>query len=249
MPIRFDVLSLFPELIENYCSSSIIGRARTQGIIDINIVNPRDFSKDKHRKVDDIPYGGGAGMVLACDPIFSAVESVNRAENSQLIMLSPQGRPFNNDLAMELSQKDQLIMLCGHYEGFDERIRTGLNPMEISIGDFVLTGGELAALCILDAVTRFLPGALGKIESAHDDSFFGGLLEYPHYTRPAEYRGMKVPEVLMSGNHALIAKWRREQAIIRTWQRRPDLFEEFAQKANLKEDIAVIQKLNSQQVN
>lgn len=246
--MRFDVVSLFPEIINGYCSSSIIGRASKQGIVDINTVNPRDFSKNKHKKVDDVPYGGGAGMVLACDPIFSAVESIERLENSQLIMLSPQGEAFTNEIATELASKNQLIMICGHYEGFDERIRTGLNPREISLGDFVLTGGELAALCMIDAVTRFIPGGLGKIESAHEDSFFNGLLEYPHYTRPAEYRGMKVPDVLTSGNHQEIAKWRRKQAITRTYNRRPDLFEKFKQNTLSKEDKSTIESLKSDSI-
>lgn len=225
--MQFDVITLFPELIENYCSHSIIGRAKEQGVISVNTTNPRDFSKSKHKKVDDTPYGGGAGMVLACDPIFSAVESITTVTNHVKVLLTPQGKPYNQQIVKELGQKDQIVLICGHYEGFDERIREGLDVLEISIGDFVLTGGELPALCIIDSVSRFIEGALGKIESAHEDSFEEGLLEYPHYTRPYEYRGMKVPEILTSGHHENIAKWRKEQQIERTKERRPDLWEKY----------------------
>jgi tRNA (guanine37-N1)-methyltransferase len=234
--MKFDVITLFPELIETYCSSSIIGRAGKNNIISISTVNPRDFTHDRHKTVDDTPYGGGAGMVLMCDPIFSAVESVKKEENSVLVLLTPQGKPFNQDMANDFSTKDQIILMCGHYEGFDERIREGLNPVEVSIGDFVLTGGELASLCIIDSVTRLLPGALGKDESASEDTFSSGLLEYPHYTRPPEYRGMRVPEILLSGNHQEIAKWRRKQSILRTMNKRPDLFPKFLDKGLSKED-------------
>ncbi|MFH0701962.1 MAG: tRNA (guanosine(37)-N1)-methyltransferase TrmD [bacterium] len=225
--MKFDIITLFPDIIKTYCSLSIIGKAKKQNIISVNTINPRDFTKNKHKTVDDTPYGGGAGMVLMCEPIFAALESVEKQSNSLVILLTPQGRTFNKDMAHEFSLKNQLIMLCGHYEGFDERIRQGLDLIEISIGDFVLTGGELAALCMVDSVTRLLPGALGKEESALNDSFSSGLLEYPQYTRPPEFRGMKVPEVLLSGNHKKIAKWRQEQAIIRTIEKRPDLFEKF----------------------
>ncbi|OGH96843.1 MAG: tRNA (guanosine(37)-N1)-methyltransferase TrmD [Candidatus Melainabacteria bacterium GWF2_32_7] len=238
--MKFDVITLFPDLIEDYASCSIIGRARKNNVITVNTINPRDFTHDKHRTVDDTPYGGGAGMVLMCDPIFSAIESVQKLENSCTILLTPQGKPYNQEIAHEFSQKDQLLLICGHYEGFDERIRQGLDLVEISIGDFVLTGGELAALCIVDSVTRLLPGALGKVESAFDDTFSSGLLEYPQYTRPPEYRGMTVPEVLLSGNHKEIDKWRRKQAIIRTMEKRPDLFEKFVQKGISKEDKLII---------
>lgn len=241
--MKFDIITLFPELIDTYASCSIIGRARKNDIISVNTVNPREFTHDKHKTVDDTPYGGGAGMVLMCDPVFSAIESVNKLENSCTILLTPQGKTFNQDIAEELSQKDQLIMICGHYEGFDERIRQGMNLVEISIGDFVLTGGELAALCIIDSVTRLIPGSLGKDESAHYDSFSSGLLEYPQYTRPPEYKGMRVPDVLMSGNHQEIAKWRRQQAILRTYERRPDLFEKFVLQGVSKEDKILLDKL------
>jgi len=222
-----------------------MSRASSQNVISINTVNPRDFTHDKHKTVDDAPYGGGAGMVLMCDPIFSAYESIEKLDNFQTVLLTPQGIPFNQELSNELSSKDQIILICGHYEGFDERIRQGIDLIEISIGDFVLTGGELPALCIMDSVTRHIEGALGKIESAHYDSFSSGLLEYPQYTRPYEYRGMVVPEVLRSGNHQEIAKWRRKQEILRTMQRRPDLFEKFVQKGLSKEDKKLIDEIKN----
>ena len=228
--MKFDIITLFPEIIDNYCSFSIPGRARKQGIITVNTTNPRDFTHDVHRKVDDTPYGGGAGMVLMCPPFYDAYESIQKSENSATIVLTPQGQPFNQEKAAEFAQKEQIVMLCGHYEGFDERIREIPNIIEFSIGDFVLTGGELPALCIIDAVIRLLPGVLGKDESSLEESFYEGLLEYPHYTRPYDFRGMKVPDVLTSGNHKKIAEWRKEQAILRTQQKRPDLFEKFISK-------------------
>lgn len=238
--MKFDVITLFPELINAYCSASIIGRAQKQESIAVNTTNPRDFTKDRHKKVDDTPYGGGAGMVLMCEPFFLAYESIEKANNSAAILLTPQGKPYNQKMAEEFSRKDQLILFCGHYEGYDERIRQGIKLIEVSIGDFVLTGGELGALCIIDSVTRLIPGTLGKDESAHHDSFSDGLLEYPHYTRPNEFRSMRVPEILLSGNHQEIAKWRRKQAIIRTIEKRPDLFEQFAQSGISREDKKII---------
>ncbi len=220
----FDVLTLFPEMIESYCGFSIIKRASQAEIITVNTVNPRDFTLDKHKKVDDTPYGGGAGMVLMAQPYVDAYESVPRLANSMTIMLSPQGETLNDNIVDELSKFDQLILLCGHYEGFDERIREIIKPREISLGDFVLTGGELPALCLIDAVSRKLDGTLGKIESADDDSFANGLLEYPHYTRPREYRGLKVPDVLLNGNHKDINEFRLEKSLERTKAKRPDLY-------------------------
>lgn len=228
--MRFDVITLFPDMILDYCSQSIIGRAIESQIIYINTVNPREYTEDKHKKVDDTPYGGGAGMVLMAQPYVDAYESVPKFEKTKTIMLSPQGQPLNDKKVNELAQYEQLILLCGHYEGFDERIRDIIQPEEISIGDFVLTGGELPALCLIDSVSRKVDGTLGKIESAEDDSFSNGLLEYPHYTRPREYRGFKVPEVLLNGNHAEIKKYRYEQQIERTKSRRPDLYKNFLQK-------------------
>ena len=227
--MRFDVLTLFPEMIIDYCSQSIIKRAIESQVIYINTVNPRDFALDKHKKVDDTPYGGGAGMVLMAQPYVDAYESINRIDNSKTIMLTPQGSPLNEAKVNELSKYDQLILLCGHYEGFDERIREIIKPEEISLGDFILTGGELPALAIIDSVSRKIDGTLGKIESAEEDSFSNGLLEYPHYTKPREYRGYKVPEVLSSGNHAEIEKFRYQQQIIRTKEKRPDLFKDYKQ--------------------
>ncbi len=224
--MRYDVITLFPGIIEDYCSYSIMKRGIENGIISVNTVNPRDYTHDKHRRVDDTPYGGSSGMVLMAPPVFEAYESLERLENSEFIMLTPQGEPYNQRISEELSHKDQLILLCGRYEGFDERIRLALKPREISLGDYVLTGGELGALCIMDSVSRHLNGFLNKEESSLNDSFseaLEGILEHPQYTRPQEYRGMRVPEVLLNGNHAEIEKFRHEQRILRTKARRPDL--------------------------
>lgn len=225
--MRFDVLTLFPEIIEGYCNVSIMKRAKDAGVFEVNTINPRDFTLDKHKKVDDTPYGGGAGMVLAPQPYIDAYESIEKNGNSITVMLSPQGKPLDENMVCTLAQYDRIIMLCGHYEGFDERIREIIKPTEISIGDFVLTGGELPALCLIDAVSRKIDGTLGKIESAQEDSFSNGLLEYPQYTKPREYRGLKVPEVLLNGNHQEIAQYRLNQQIERTKQRRPDLYEKY----------------------
>ena len=225
--MRFEVLTLFPEIIESYCNVSIMKRAREGDVYSLNTINPRDFTLDKHNKVDDTPYGGGAGMVLMPQPYIDAYDSVEKLENSITIMLSPQGEPLNEKLVLDLAQYNQIIMLCGHYEGFDERIREIIKPKEISLGDFVLTGGELPALCLLDSVSRKLNGTLGKIQSAEDDSFSNGLLEYPQYTKPRDFRGYKVPEVLLNGNHKEINEFRQNQQIERTKLRRPDLYEKW----------------------
>lgn len=225
--MRFDVLTLFPEFIQSYCEFSIMKRAKEGQIISLNTVNPRDFTLDKHKKVDDTPYGGGAGMVLMPQPYVDAYKSIEKSENSITVMLSPQGQPLSENLVVDLSKYDQIIMLCGHYEGFDERIREIIQPKEISVGDFVLTGGELPALCLIDAVSRKIKGTLGKIESAHDDSFSNGLLEYPHYTKPRDFRGYKVPEVLLNGNHKEINEYRQTQQLERTRTRRPDLYKKY----------------------
>lgn len=225
--MKFSILTLFPEMVENYCNCSIMKRAIENNTIELETVNPRDFSQDKHKKVDDTPYGGGAGMVLMAQPYVDAYESIERCENSITIMLTPQGEKFDDKMTNELAKYDQIVMLCGHYEGYDERIREIIQPKEISIGDFVLTGGELPALCVLDSVSRKLEGTLGKIESADEDSFANGLLEYPHYTKPREYRGLHVPEVLCNGNHAEIEKFRHEKSLERTRIRRPDLYEKY----------------------
>jgi len=221
--MKFTVLTIFPEMFAPI-QESILKRAQHSGLIEIELVNFRDFAESKHKNVDDVPYGGGAGMVLKPEPIFNAMASVDRTGNSRTILLSPQGQLYNQKKAHELTVYDHLIFLCGHYEGFDERIRT-LADEEISIGDYVLTGGELAAMVIIDSVARLLPGVLGKANSWEHDSHSQGLLEYPHYTRPPDYMGMKLPEVLLSGHHAEIEKWRRKESLRRTFMRRRDLFE------------------------
>lgn len=226
----FDVLTLFPDMVENYFNFSILKRAVDAGIISVNTVNPRDYTQSKHKKVDDTPYGGGAGMVLMPQPYVDAYESVERLENSTTIMLSPQGEPLNDSIVNDLAKYDQIVMLCGHYEGFDERIREIIKPREISLGDFVLTGGELPALCLIDAISRKIDGTLGKIESADEDSFSNGLLEYPHYTKPREYRGLKVPDVLLNGNHKEINEFRLQKSLERTKTKRHDLYEDFVKK-------------------
>jgi len=223
--MKFNILTLFPEMIESYCGFSILKRARENNIIEINVINPRDFTHDKHKKVDDTPYGGGAGMVLKVEPYVEAFESLKMKGKSLVVMLTPQGEKFNEKLVNELSEYDELTLLCGHYEGFDERIRNIIKPREISLGDFVLTGGELAALCLIDSVSRKIEGTLGKLESAHTDSFANGLLEFPQYTKPREFRGYKVPEVLLNGNHKEIENFRREESLKRTKLRRPDLLQ------------------------
>ena len=228
MGLRFDVLTLFPEMIESYCSLALLGRGVKNGIIEVHTTNPRDFTHDKHRRVDDTPYGGSAGMVMMAPPVFEAYESIEKLPDNEFIMLTPQGEPYSQKISKELAQKKQIILLCGRYEGFDERIRLGLKPREISLGDYVLTGGELGALCIIDSVSRHLHGFLGKDESAVDDSFsegLKGLLEHPQYTRPREYRGLKVPEVLLNGNHGEIEEYRLSERIKRTKERRGDLWE------------------------
>ena len=220
-PLSIDVVTLFPEMFAPL-SHSILGRAIEQGRLSVRYVNPRDFTADRHRTVDDYPYGGGPGMVMKPEPIFLAVESVTRPE-THVILLSPAGRLFTQSTAAQLAQRDHLVLICGHYEGVDERIVEHLVDDEISIGDYVLTGGELGAMVLIDAVARLLPGVLGHAESAGDESHSHGLLEYPHYTRPPEFRGWPVPERLLSGHHAEIAKWRRRQSLERTAARRPDL--------------------------
>lgn len=220
--MKVDVLTLFPAMFAGPLDESIIKRARESGRLDLAIHDLRDYAHDRHKKVDDRPFGGGPGMLLKPEPIFEAVESLAR-ESTRVILLSPSGRPFSQAIAGELAGLEHLLMVSGHYEGFDERVREQLADDELSIGDYVLTNGALPVMVIIDAVTRLLPGVLGDEDSARDDSFSQGLLEYPQYTRPAEFRGTKVPEVLLSGNHAEIARWRAEQARLRTRERRPDL--------------------------
>jgi tRNA (guanine37-N1)-methyltransferase len=229
--MRIDVLTLFPEMFESPLSHSILKRALAAGVVEIILTNIRDFSKDKHKKVDDRPYGGGPGMVMMCQPVFECFEHVEKSapDKARVILLSPQGKPFTQKLAAELAGEKRLILISGHYEGFDERIKTGLGAEQISIGDYVLSGGELAAMVIIDAVVRLLPGALGDEDSAEDETFSeaaSGGLEYPQYTRPETFKNMKVPDILLSGNHGQIEKWRRQQSLERTRQKRPDLLKD-----------------------
>lgn len=225
--MKVDILSIFPEMFTGVFGNSILKKAIEKEIVDIAVTDFRQYAEGKHHVVDDYPYGGGAGMLLKAQPIFDAVAAV-RAEETRprVILMDPAGKPFNQKLAEELATEKQLIFICGHYEGYDERIRTELVTDEISIGDYILTGGELAAMTMVDSIVRLLPGALGNSESAASDSFSTGLLEHPHYTRPADFRGLKVPEVLLNGNHAKIEEWRQMESLRRTWERRPDLLEQ-----------------------
>lgn len=230
--MRIDVLTLFPQAFESPLSCSILKRAQNNGLVEIVLTDIRDFAEDSYRKVDDKPYGGGPGMVMMPGPVFDCVEHVQSLsdENSRIILLTPQGRKFDQAKARELAIEKRIILIAGKYEGFDERIRTGLGAEQVSIGDYVLNGGELAAMVIIDAVVRLLAGALGDEDSAKNDSFSEGLLEYPQYTRPEVFRGMKVPDILLSGDHAKIAEWRCRQALERTKKQRPDLLEKDALK-------------------
>jgi len=226
--MRIDILTLFPNMFSGPFAESIVKRAMDRNLISITIHNLRDWGSGKHKVVDDYPFGGGTGMVMKSEPLFEATEAIKAegaCSSAPVILLTPQGRVFNQRVAAELAALDQLILICGHYEGIDERVREHLATDEISIGDYVLTGGELAAMVVVDAMVRQLPGVLGSEDSAKDDSHTSGLLEYPQYTRPRTYRGWEVPQVLLSGDHAQIAAWRREQSILRTLTRRPELLE------------------------
>jgi len=226
--VRFDIVTLFPDFFTSPLSSGLLGRALTKQIAQVHLVNPRDFTTDKHRKVDDEPYGGGVGMLMKPEPIFAAVESLPTLPRREVILMTPQGQTLNQSLLRELAiGYDQLVIICGSYEGVDERV-LHLVTREVSLGDFVLTGGEIPALTIINGVVRLLPGTVGKVESLKAESFEAGLLDYPQYTRPAEFRGWKVPDVLLSGNHAEIARWRYEQQLQRTRDRRPDLYENWS---------------------
>jgi len=224
--MKIHVLSLFPDMFTGVFGSSILKKAQEKEAVSLAVSDIRDFSQNKHKQVDDYPYGGGAGMVLKPEPMFQAVESITEGRKPRIILMCPQGERFTQKKAEELAQEEELVFLCGHYEGYDERIREFLVTDEISIGDFVLTGGELPAMTVIDAVVRLLPGVLGQQDSHIHDSFSTGMLEHPHYTRPADFRGMKVPDVLMSGNHANIDKWREQESLKRTFERRPDLLEQ-----------------------
>ncbi|MCF6410544.1 tRNA (guanosine(37)-N1)-methyltransferase TrmD [Pseudalkalibacillus salsuginis] len=226
--MKIDILTLFPEMFEGVLNSSILKKAQEKEAVTYTVIDFREFTTNKHRKVDDYPYGGGAGMVLAPQPLFDAVESMKDGQEKEprIILMCPQGEPLTQKKAEELAEEDHLIFVCGHYEGYDERIREHLATDEISIGDYVLTGGELAAMVVIDSVTRLLPEVLGNEASSKLDSYSSGLLEHPHYTRPADFRGMKVPDVLLSGDHAKIQKWRDRESLKRTFLRRPDLIDE-----------------------
>lgn len=239
--LNFHIITLFPDLIKTYCSVSIIGRGIERQEISVQTYNPRDFCSDKYRKVDDSPYGGGAGMVLKPEPFYAAFESIQRKENTPVLLTSPQGKPFKQELAWSLSRETDITILCGHYEGFDERI-SSLTTMELSTGDYVLTGGELAALTVIDAVGRLVPGVIGKSISLARESFEDGLLEGPQYTKPPVFRDMEVPEVLRSGNHKDIERWRRQESLKRTLKIRPDLL---ADARLTDEDRAYLSRIDS----
>ena len=240
--MKISVLTIFPEMLKPMIESSILGRAIKKGIIEVEVINIRDFAESKHKNTDDYPFGGGVGMLMMAQPIFSAFESIKTTESVSIYM-SPQGETLTPDIAKELSENKHLIILCGHYEGVDQRVIDNLIDREISIGDYVLTGGELAALVVIDATARFIDGVLGSVDSAYEDSFSDGLLECPQYTRPADFNGLKVPDVLLSGNHKLITQWQREMQLKVTLEKRPDLLE----KAVLtKEDLKILEKLKNQ---
>ncbi|MCQ4087164.1 tRNA (guanosine(37)-N1)-methyltransferase TrmD [Saccharibacillus sp. JS10] len=261
--MRIDVLTLFPEMFDGVFNASILGKARDKGIVELSAVNFRNYSTSKHGQVDDMPYGGGGGMVLKPEPIFAAVEDLLRIREEEagaeseaaqvnekpsdssrprIVLLCPQGQTFTQQKAEEFAKEDHLIFICGHYEGYDERIRDGLVTDEISIGDYVLTGGELPAMVMIDSTVRLLPGVLGNANSAVSDSFSTGLLEYPHYTRPTEFRGMKVPDILLSGHHANIEAWRRRESLRRTLERRPDLLQKLELTAQEQKWVEELKK-------
>lgn len=245
--MKIDVLSLFPEMFTGVFGSSILKKAEEKGVASYSVVNFRDFSDNKHKTVDDYPYGGGAGMVLKAQPIFDAVEHIrneNKSAKQRVILLCPQGERYTQRKAEELAKEDHLIFVCGHYEGYDERIREHVVTDEISLGDYVLTGGELGAMVVIDSVVRLLPGVLGNEDSPVKDSYSSGLLEHPHYTRPYDYQGHKVPDTLMSGNHKLIEEWRMKESLRRTWNRRPDLLEHIELSKQEKKWLDEIKKEN-----
>lgn len=241
--MRIDIVSLFPEGLQPYLQASVIGKAQQAGLVEIRLHNLRDYASDRHRTTDSEPYGGGGGMVLRPEPLFAAIEALDGA-GARVILLTPQGRRFDHAVASELTQAERLILIAGRYEGVDERVREHLVDDEISLGDFVLTGGEIPALAVTDAVVRLLPGVLGSELASSQDSFSTGLLEGPHYTRPEQFRGWRVPEVLLSGDHGRIAAWRRKQALKRTLERRPDLLQQQQLSAD---DLDLLDRLRSEQ--
>lgn len=240
--MNIHVLSLFPDMFTGVFGSSILKKAQEKGAVTLGVTDIREFAYDKHRQVDDYPYGGSAGMVLKPEPMFEAVEKLSEGRKPRVVLLCPQGERYTQKKAEEFAQEEELILLCGHYEGYDERIREYLVTDEISIGDYVLTGGEIGAMTIVDSVVRLLPGVLGQEASHVNDSFSTGLLEHPHYTRPADFRGMKVPDILLSGHHANIDKWREQQSLKRTFLRRPDLLENYPLTAEQRAYLATLKK-------
>ena len=241
--MKIDILTLFPEMFESPFGHSIIKRALERELLQINAINIRDYSLNKHHTVDDTPYGGGAGMVMGAEPLFECFDHLKEMREGRLgrvIMMCPQGEPFNQEYAKELAKEEHVVLVCGHYEGIDERVRETLITDEISIGDYVLTGGELPAMVVVDAIARMIPGVLGEAASAEEDSFYNGLLEHPHYTKPRTYRGLEVPDILLSGHHENIRKWRRRQSLLRTLERRPELLN---QVALTKEDRKVLSEI------
>lgn len=236
--MRIDVFTIFPGLVDSFCAQSLLGKAREGGLLDLRLHDPRDHTSDVHRTVDDAPFGGGAGMVMKPEPLFEAVEAIlgieplragdARVPPCPVVMMTPQGRRFDHGLARELAGQERLVVLAGHYEGFDERVRMHLATHEVSIGDFVVTGGEIPAMLLVDAVARLRPGVVGLATATDTDSFAAGRIEHPHYTRPAEFRGWRVPDVLLSGHHGEVERWRRREGLRRTWERRPDLLDGLA---------------------
>ena len=244
MSMKIDVLTLFPEMFTPVTESSMLGRAVEKGILDIRLTDIRDFSNDKHNKADDYPFGGGGGMVMMADPIFGALESVN-AEGKKILYMSPRGKILDREMISRLSVQEELVILCGHYEGVDQRVIDYWNMEEVSIGDYVLTGGELPAMVLIDSVARLVPDVLGNESSELDESIYSGLLEHPQYTKPREYRGMNVPEVLVSGNHKLIELWKFREALLLTKKRRPDLFEDYikSERSFSKDERKILEEI------
>jgi tRNA (guanine37-N1)-methyltransferase len=240
--MRFDIITIFPEMFASVFSGGVVKKALEKGLLEIGVHNLRDFAPDKHRQVDDRPFGGGEGMVFKPEPLFEAVERIKRSAKNRIYLLSPQGRPFDSRLAADLSRLAQVILICGRYEGVDERVSQHLVDEELSVGDYVLTGGEPAAWVVVDAVSRFIPGVVGRDESVRRDSFFDGRLDFPHYTRPRDFRGLRVPQVLFSGDHAKIDIWRRRKALEKTWRSRPDLLKNMELTPEDEEILKSIQR-------
>ena len=243
--MKIDVLTLFPEMFPGVLGASMLGRAQEKGILEFHLHNIRDYSESKHKNTDDYPFGGGAGMVMMPQPIFSCLDAVDPDHAALRVVLTPRGKTLTTAMARELAAEEHILLLCGHYEGIDERAMEQMD-CEISIGDYVLTGGELPAMVLIDCISRFIPGVLGSSESAEEESFSAGLLEYPQYTRPAEYRGMTVPEVLLNGNHAHIARWRRQESFRLTWERRPELMVNLDESGLDKHDRRFLAELKNQ---